>query len=250
MNGLSEANTIRRLVFTGLLVVGGSVIASVVCTQISFMDGSANPIFYRDAMFFAVLIPLLIAPVAYGYIAWLTWRLHHTYAELEVMAHTDALTGLPNRRAFVEYMEGRLRRADENVVLVFAMVDLDHFKRINDSMGHATGDLALRHAAEVLHDSAPAGSVVARLGGEEFAVLLAQAPDNAAGTEPETRLDVMRQRLADLPLIVPGGIVRMTASFGMAVPLPGEALDSLLRRADSALYRAKADGRNRVARAA
>jgi diguanylate cyclase (GGDEF)-like protein len=102
----------------------------------------------------------------------------------------------------------------------------------------------------VLRDSAPAGSVVARLGGEEFAVLLAQAPDSACGTEPEAGLDVMRQRLADLPLIVPGGVVRMTASFGMAVPLPGEALDSLLRRADSALYRAKADGRNRVTRAA
>jgi GGDEF domain-containing protein len=64
----------------------------------------------------------------------------------------------------------------------------------------------------------PAGSVVARLGGEEFAVLLAQAPDSACGTEPEAGLDVMRQRLADLPLIVPGGVVRMTASFAWPCP--------------------------------
>lgn len=249
MNGMSEAKTIQRLVLTGLLVVGGSVSASVACTHLSLMDGDANPIIYRDAMFFAVLIPLLIAPVAYGYIAWLTWRLHHTYAELEVMAHTDALTGLPNRRAFVEDMETRLKRADKNA-LVFAMVDLDHFKRINDSMGHATGDLALRHAADVLRDSAPAGAIVARLGGEEFAVLMVHVPGNGVENAPEARLDVMRQRLADLPLIVPGGVVRMTASFGMAVPRPDEALDSLLSRADSALYRAKADGRNRIAHAA
>ena len=249
MNRMSEAETIRRLVLTGLLVVGGSVTASVLCTHLSLVDDHRNPTFYRDAIFFAVLIPLIVAPIAYGYIAWLTWQLRRTNAELEVMAHTDALTCLPNRRAFVETIEIRLNQAGGDS-LVFALVDLDHFKRINDTMGHATGDLALRHAADVLRDTAPADAIVARLGGEEFAVLLPQAPDNATGADAETRLEAMRRRLADLPLIVPGGVVRITASFGMAVPRPGEVLDSLLSRADDALYRAKADGRNRITRAA
>ncbi|MBU0865852.1 MAG: GGDEF domain-containing protein, partial [Alphaproteobacteria bacterium] len=128
----------------------------------------------------------------------------------------DALTGLDNRRAFVEAARARLTTGEPLQLLV---ADIDHFKRINDSMGHAAGDLALVHAAGVLAKAAPAGSIVARIGGEEFALLVPAA----------------------------AGLKRMTCSFGVAAAQPGEGLDSLLSRADAALYAAKDGGRDRMA---
>lgn len=234
--------TILRLVLTGLLVVGGSVVASVTATHLSFMrNGTVS---YSESMLVALLIPLLVAPPAYSYVAWLSWKLQRANHALDHLARRDVLTGLYNRRAFVEQAETLLADGHTHMLV---MADIDHFKRINDSMGHAAGDLALQHAAKLLEGMAPAGAVVARLGGEEFGILLAASPDGDA--QLLAMVDAMRERLEQVPFITAAGLTQMTASFGLARSRPDEPLDSLLCRADKALYEAKDGGRNRLAMA-
>lgn len=234
--------TILRLVLTGLLVVGGSVVASVTATHLSFMrNGTVS---YSESMLVALLIPLLVAPPAYSFVAWLSWKLQRANHALDHLARRDVLTGLYNRRAFVEQAQTLLADGHRHMLV---MADIDHFKRINDSMGHAAGDLALQHAAKLLEGMAPAGAVVARLGGEEFGILLAASPDGDA--QLLAMVDAMRERLEQVPFITAAGLTQMTASFGLARSRPDEPLDSLLCRADKALYEAKDGGRNRLAMA-
>ncbi len=226
----------RRLILGGVLVVGFSVAASMLFTHLSFV--SFGDLEYGGAMWAAAIVPLLVAPPAYGWIAWLSWRLHRANAALETLAGCDALTGLANRRAFVEDARARLA-AGAPVQLLIA--DIDHFKRINDSMGHAAGDLALTHAAAVLARAAPEGGLVARIGGEEFALLVPAETDAAA------LVARIAGELAHMPVPAAAGLQRMTCSFGVAVAQPGESLDALLSRADAALYAAKDGGRDRMA---
>lgn len=166
-------------------------------------------------------------------------------SRLRLLATTDDLTGCLNRRAFFTAAEQELERAVRyGGAVSVLMVDLDHFKNINDRFGHAVGDRALKAAAAVMAEGLRDNDALGRLGGEEFAVLL-----------PETALDgampvAERLRAAVAALEVPldgGDILRLTASLGAAERLPDEsAPDQLLARADCALYRAKAEGRNRV----
>jgi diguanylate cyclase (GGDEF)-like protein len=226
----------RRLFVGGVLVVGLSVTASMLFTHLSFVE--FGDLEYRGAMWAAAIVPLLVAPTAYGWVALLSWRLHKANAALDALARRDALTGLDNRRAFVEAARARLA-AGARVQLLIA--DIDHFKRINDSMGHAAGDLALVHAAAVLAKAAPEGSIVARIGGEEFALLV------PAATDPAALVARIAAELAHMPVPAAAGLKRMTCSFGVAAAQPGEGLDSLLSRADAALYAAKDGGRDRMA---
>lgn len=225
-----------RLILGGLLVVGFSVTASMLFTHLSYTQfGDLN---YADAMWASAIVPLLVAPPAYGWIAWLSWRLHRANAALETLARCDAMTGLANRRAFVEAARERLAAGAPVQLLV---ADIDHFKRINDSMGHAAGDLALTHAAAVLARAAPEGGLVARIGGEEFALLVPAETDAAA------LVARIADDLAHMPVPAVAGLQRMTCSFGVAVAQAGEGLDALLSRADAALYAAKDGGRDRMA---
>ncbi|WP_109151487.1 diguanylate cyclase [Azospirillum sp. TSO5] len=170
-------------------------------------------------------------------------------SELRRMATTDPLTGLSNRRRFMELAEvemARLRRYGRAVSVL--MLDIDRFKAINDTHGHAVGDHALVRMAEVCRDELRDTDHIGRLGGEEFAIILPETP-LASATEVAERL---RQRLAlaEVP-IVPGdhrhGCLRMTVSIGVA--LCGDedsSIERALGRADRALYEAKAAGRNRI----
>jgi diguanylate cyclase (GGDEF)-like protein len=165
--------------------------------------------------------------------------------DLRRLANIDALTGILNRRSFVERAEVEIMRARRaGKPLCVLMLDIDHFKQINDTYGHAGGDTALRALAQTLRGAIRPSDLLGRLGGEEFAVLL---PDTA----PEAAL-VLAERLravVDQSLVNFGGLaIRQTVSIGCAAGLDGEAgLDALLRDADHALYAAKAAGRNRVA---
>lgn len=235
-----ERAAILRLVLTGIAVVGGSVAASMASTHFSFMINGA--VSYTESMTVSAVIPLLVAPPAYCYVAWLSWKLQRANRALDHLARRDALTGLFNRRAFVEQAQERLA---DGLSHMLVMADIDHFKRINDSMGHAAGDLALQHAAKLFEGMAPADALVARLGGEEFAILLAHSP--ADDSALLAMVDAMRARLEQVPFITAAGLTQMTASFGLALSRPGEPLDSLLCRADKALYEAKDGGRNRLA---
>jgi diguanylate cyclase (GGDEF)-like protein len=159
-------------------------------------------------------------------------------------AVTDDLTGLANRRRFVEALEGELNRAERfGTDLTVVIGDLDNFKSINDRFGHEFGNDVLRAVGGLLADSTRDIDVAARLGGEEFAVLLPQT-DLEGGAIFAERL---RDGLAALSLATPEGRpLRVTASFGVAAYPPIETVDRLLRIADSALYRAKAAGKDRV----
>ena len=157
---------------------------------------------------------------------------------------TDPLSGLMNRRGFLDSAQQFLRTAPlpgHGVYLTVA--DIDHFKKINDTFGHDVGDKVIRAFGQLLESSAAPGSSVARLGGEEFAVLF-RAPNQALA-----RLSCENFRtLADAGAgRDETGLPSYTVSFGLAARLSGESIESLSNRADIALYAAKQAGRNRVA---
>lgn len=166
-------------------------------------------------------------------------------AELHNLATTDPLTGLPNRRHFLALLEqetARLQRSGEACAALL-MLDLDHFKRINDDHGHAAGDAILRRFAELLRDSLRKTDQAGRLGGEEFAILLF-ATHAAGATEFAERL---RERVAADAVAFDGRTLRITVSIGVSrLARTDSSADDALARADAALYRAKANGRNRV----
>lgn len=157
--------------------------------------------------------------------------------ELRRAVLTDPLTGLPNRRAFFDAL-ATVAGSDEQAVV--AMIDIDHFKAVNDRFGHAAGDEVLRQVAEIARGSFRSADLVARIGGEEFAVILrAITLDQARGV-----CQRLVDRLSDSRLECPGGPVRVTISTGIAV-IDSDG-DAALASADVALYEAKRNGRSRL----
>jgi len=153
-------------------------------------------------------------------------------------AMTDPLTGLLNRRAL---FDNPARVVPQNTAIL--LMDLDHFKSINDKFGHAAGDRVLRVFAEVIFSNIRAQDVAARLGGEEFCIMLSASSPKSASSVAER----VRATLEGLAFQTPGGAIKATVSIGVAIRTSEpETLQALLSRADAALYRAKADGRNRV----
>jgi diguanylate cyclase (GGDEF)-like protein len=163
---------------------------------------------------------------------------------LEVMATTDPLTGLLNRRRFLEACQDELDRTRRyGCPLSVIALDLDHFKDVNDHLGHAAGDDVLRTLALVLRDQARQHDVAARLGGEEFAILL---PETSLG-DAIALGERLRRHVGALRLAIAGEALAVTASFGVADVLPTDlTVEDALARADRALYRAKRGGRDRV----
>lgn len=154
------------------------------------------------------------------------------------MAVTDQLTGLRNRRYVRRHLDSLLRTESAAVLIL----DIDKFKAINDTYGHNVGDAALREVAERLREQLRAVDVVARYGGEEFLAVLTGAQSQAAMLVAER----LREAVAALPVESEGHVVPITISIGVAVGEPGMPADRLIGTADSALYRAKRDGRNRA----
>ena len=159
------------------------------------------------------------------------------------VAHEDFLTGALNRRGMDEAIEREFARADRhNTPLSLAMIDIDHFKKINDTMGHSTGDVALAHLAKVVKSVLRGTDVLARYGGEEFVVLL-------PGSKQSDAVNVIAGVQRDLTknfFMHNSERVLITFSAGVAERLKGENIDAVLPRADAALYIAKQTGRNRV----
>jgi diguanylate cyclase (GGDEF)-like protein len=223
------------------MVVGGSVFASTCFAHLSFtLFGTVD---YAGTMFFAALIPLVVASLAFGWIASLTLSLDASRRELERLALQDPLTGLSNRRAAMAQLAAWSESGGE---IALAIADIDYFKRVNDRLGHDGGDASLVHFAAMLRRMLPAGWLVARVGGEEF-LIAAPTPDFPTFA---ARIEALRVAVADTPLITPAGPYCLTASFGLAKRTDAEAADRLITRADLALYAAKQGGRNRVEKAA
>ena len=160
------------------------------------------------------------------------------------LAATDPLTGLANRRHFLDQMAlalARQQRHDTPTALL--MIDLDWFKKVNDRYGHATGDEVLRHVAAIMTTSLRRIDLLGRLGGEEFAILL---PDTEASGAHEFA-ERLRQRVAAQPARTAAGEISSTLSIGVTAFSPQDSsIDAILARADRALYRAKGQGRDRA----
>lgn len=187
----------------------------------------------------------LLLTLIFVFFRQLVRRLRSAREQLQVLATTDPLTGLPNRGHLLARLEEEHARAQrEHKPLCLVMADVDHFKRVNDLCGHQAGDQVLRGVAEALQRTLRTYDILGRYGGEEFLALF-----------PGTTLEVgalAAERLrasvtSQVHCTLPEGIREpMTLSLGVALLLPGESVDSLLARADQALYCAKAAGRNQV----
>jgi diguanylate cyclase (GGDEF)-like protein/PAS domain S-box-containing protein len=171
-------------------------------------------------------------------------RIHELHEQMREQAIRDDLTGVHNRRHFVAVAEHELERAHRHgATLSLVMMDIDHFKNVNDAHGHLSGDVALKAVGSMLSATTRPGDLACRLGGEEFAVLLTGMGHEGA----IERAEKWRATLAEMTIPVDGTALRLTASFGVAT-FPGQAgsLVELMKVADARMYRAKAMGRDRV----
>ncbi|MDR7333068.1 GGDEF domain-containing protein [Roseateles asaccharophilus] len=191
----------------------------------------------------AVLWFVVTAAITLSLIALMIWRL---IMRIQHLTHRDPLTGALNRRAFERALADGQAQLQRGRGFALVMIDIDHFKQINDRHGHPAGDAALQHCVRVWQAGLREIDCLGRLGGEEFCALLPLAlpGDLATATVVAERL---RASLAAQPLHWQGSELPLTASFGVALPVVGDAQGEVgLARADAELYRAKTEGRNRV----
>jgi diguanylate cyclase (GGDEF)-like protein len=174
-------------------------------------------------------------------------RAEQTAADLNTLASVDSLTSLFNRRHFETIAQAEWARFQRyGRPLSLLIIDVDHFKSVNDRFGHDAGDLVLKSIGEACNAAKRVTDVAARIGGEEFAMLLPEAPEAAAAQMAER----LRQQIAGLVRTLGGQQVQVTVSIGVAgATLSTASFQLLLKRADEALYRAKESGRNCVVRA-
>jgi diguanylate cyclase (GGDEF)-like protein len=241
-----------------------SLLVMVLCLTLSYAAGAYPPRAVAGLGAFMVLVGMLVARTGTSspavdvvvpmgvlavFVALATWTAHNQWEahaqqdllarSLEIEATTDSLTGSLNRRAFLQ----RLRAATRSTALDgtglrlgVCLIDLDGFKQVNDTQGHAVGDAVLLAVAQALRGAVRESDTVARLGGDEFIVLTTAPPP------PEQLADRLRRAVARV-----GREHGVTASIGVAIGTSDESAEQLLHRADSAMYRAKVAGGDRVA---
>ena len=172
--------------------------------------------------------------------------LYDALKEVELLARTDALTGLYNRRYFLEFSRRDLEISSRySIPFSILMLDIDHFKAVNDTYGHATGDVVLKNVASILLCMTRSTDIVARYGGEEFVILFSLTELKQAVALAER----LREKIADETFFsLHGGKISLTVSIGVTQWTPGTSkIEDMIERADTALYKAKRAGRNRIA---
>ncbi len=199
-------------------------------------------IFFEDRLLLDLALSSLIVilvgyPLGYLFIGQ-NVRLRETALELARAARTDHLTGLLNRRSFMAAAGDAIERSDAGGSAMLYL-DIDHFKRLNDTLGHAAGDAVLRQLGVVIAECVHDGAIAARIGGEEFAVCLPDSDRDGA----ERTAEAIRDGVAQLPS---SGLPAVTLSVGISMRRGGQSLEELLRAADGNLYAAKHQGRDRV----
>ena len=185
---------------------------------------------------------VIVGAVVVGFVAALETALAALVERLSALAREDPLTGALNRRAFVERLDAEIARSARfGASCAVAVVDVDHFKDINDRFGHAAGDAALRNLVATVSGRLRRGDVVGRLGGEEFAVALSGADAEGAEAYANTLRGLVAAEAAQRG-------IPFTVSVGVAALVPSATIDAelLLATADAALYRAKRAGRDTV----
>lgn len=201
----------------------------------------------QNAIATAIIVPLLTAPPSIAYVTRQDLKSLKHMQEVTRLALTDDMTGLPNRRAFMQNAKEQLIHHEHTkTLLAVLLIDLDYFKRVNDTFGHEAGDIALVHVAHQMSHSLAQPAFIARLGGEEFVALI-----EADGVhEIDAVSDALRQAIAATPIKIGGHTIQITASIGVSTARQKDSVSSILSRADKALYEAKNHGRNRVSLAA
>lgn len=240
-------------VFAGITLPGAQTAGTTGILCVGYVLGVrfvADPSVGLDTSDGAIALAVHVAFL--GFAAALAWKVarrqRDTVRTLAEESMKDPLTSLDNRRCFTKKMTGELERAQRFAwPITMLVIDLDHFKRMNDIHGHAAGDAVLVEVAQLLRENVPSIDHIARIGGEEFAVA-AVAADPAHGRELADRL-VRAFRMHDWTVIRPG--LKLTASIGVAVLPPGSraydpesAIRDLMERADKALYMVKQGGRD------
>ncbi|MWV11326.1 diguanylate cyclase [Pseudomonas sp. R-28-1W-6] len=174
-------------------------------------------------------------------------EIQHLRSQLErahIAATLDSLTNVFNRHAFTRLLEQALANDTQGLALI--MLDIDHFKQFNDQYGHPLGDRVLQHVGQLLRDLLPARGIAARYGGEEFCVILRDCFDlhsaHAFAEQLRLKVQALRIKVRSTDKILD----TVTASFGLALACKGDTFESLLTRADDALYQAKRNGRNQI----
>lgn len=196
----------------------------------------------RSGLMYAALLLMLFLVVS----VLVVWRIYQLHLETDKFAFTDFLTGIANRRHFMQELESEIRRSQRYALpFSFAMVDIDHFKKINDQYGHHAGDLVLQNFCLKCINALRTSDMVGRLGGEEFGILMPMTDlHEAARVIERLRSEVDHSVMSDS-----GEQIHYTASFGLVSTsqLSGQqSLAQMMRMADAALYAAKQQGRNRV----
>ena len=196
---------------------------------------------------YGILSALVLATTIGMLVFYISYFMKHIRQDTEAAeqaARLDALTQVLGRRGFTEQADNEIQRCMRyQQPLSLLMIDIDHFKVINDTHGHATGDAVLLHFAQLLARELRENDMIGRIGGEEFAVLLPSSNAEQALRVAER----MRAAVDQSQIHVRGQPLHFTASFGVAEFQPQElSLESLMARADAALYEAKRQGRNRV----
>jgi len=232
----------------GMLFVGWVIVLAYLILLMSLQILAPSRVDWRveSIVVFAYVTVLMLVAYLGSYIAGLRNKLKRQNAQLTELATRDSLTQLPNRRSVMERLEQERsrfeRRSPDNTALCVSMLDIDHFKDINDTWGHDAGDAVLRRIGVALQDCMRKGDFIGRFGGEEFVVIL-----------PETTLDVAQTAALRIQQTVAGLVFpelpdgeRVTVSQGLASYCSGASIADTLKRADQALYEAKQAGRNQV----
>ncbi len=245
-------SVIMFLLITMFVVIPGRVVLTTLAALVGILGTLLSLAIHPDPevdLQLATLLPVLVMPTLTGFVAAHRLQLSRRHAftllvELQRQANTDPLTGLLNRRQYEDlYRRERERCRRMQTPLMVGIVDLDHFKRINDSLGHDCGDQVLKHVAKVLQSPLRQTDVLGRFGGEEFILLLPDtAPEEAAQV-----VERLRRALEQTPFLHNGDRLKLTATFAITeVQAADEGIEDAIRRVDEALYRGKRAGRNRV----
>ncbi|MGN6083365.1 putative bifunctional diguanylate cyclase/phosphodiesterase [Trinickia sp.] len=242
-NPLDVERTSRRLLFDDVFVAStitqnGKTLGTVVVVATT-KQMAAELLHFALFILAASLCALWIAFVITSR---MSARIAQAEEKLEYLASTDPLTGLPNRRAFYDALTERLQRGAPGCSrAALILVDLDDFKNVNDTLGHGAGDELLKHVADALRQSVRVADLVSRIGGDEFAVLVAIAKEKAEGIRTAERI----ARALARPFDLPRASIVASASVGVSV-YPDDAADiaALVSSADIALYAAKSTGKN------
>ena len=230
---------------TGLVIL---VIAVGIAVGVTWFTTRAyEPEIHQRALRTAFFLPLFIVPLCTAIIGHQGYRNHKRMLAVAHLARTDEMTGLANRRAFMHTADSLFAETDfEYSGLGIFIIALDHFKQVNDVHGHETGDQVLIHASNQIRAAVTDDCFVARLGGEEFGVLV---PFHAV-PQLHQMAEAIRFQVASNPCIYEDLTIPISASVGVGIAHPRDTVSSVLCRADDALYEAKDKGRNRFVVAA